>query len=430
VELCGIKISSIRSESNSPMAHTVKKKPHTEHSHKRRLFVWPVDSKTVQESSTPYRCKKSTAKQRPAFISLFSGAMGLDLGLESAGFKAAGCLELDKWACRTIRKNKPELPVIEDNIRNWSGTDLLKHFQIQATEVALVCGGPPCPSFSTAGKRQSFDDPRGEVMFDFLRIVDEIRPPFFLMENVRGILSAAVKHIPLSERSKNRKLTPEEQKGSVLRLLKKEFAEMGYTVSVELVNSADYGVPQKRERVVFIGSRDGLQITMPPPMFVSEDDMFTPRWRTLRDALAGLKESTPEIIPFSEARKKYLRMLKEGQNWRNLPENVLPEAMGGAYTSSGGKVGFYRRLSFDRPSPTVPTSPVQKSTCLCHPTELRPLSLREYARVQQFPDHWLFEGSITAKYRQIGNAVPVGLGHQIGRSILKYIENYEELEDE
>jgi len=165
-------------------------------------------------------------------------------------------------------------------------------------------------------------------------------------------------------------------------------------------------------------------------MFVSSEDMFTPRWRTLRDAFAGLNETSPEIIPFSEARKKYLRMLTEGQNWRHLPEEVLPEAMGGAYASGGGKGGFYRRLSFDRPSPTVSTSPVQKSTCLCHPTELRPLSLREYARIQQFPDDWIFEGSIAARYRQIGNAVPVGLGHQIGRSILKYIENYEDLTNE
>lgn len=415
------------------MTQTIKKKPPTEHTHKRRMYIWPTTPLVVaKENSVPYRCeKKKPASKRPTFISLFSGAMGLDLGLESAGLHAAGCLELDKWACKTIKKNRPELPVIEDNIQNWTGADLLEKFGVQASDIDLICGGPPCPSFSTAGKRQSFDDPRGEVMFDFLRIVDEIRPPFFLMENVRGILSAAVKHVPLSERSaKGRVLTPEERKGSVLRLLKDKFGRMGYTVTVELVNAADYGVPQKRERVVFIGSRDGFQVSMPPPMFVSSEDMFTPRWRTLGDALAGLHETSPEITPFSEARKKYLRMLTAGQNWRDLPEEILPEAMGGAYTSGGGKVGFYRRLSFDRPSPTVSTSPVQKSTCLCHPTELRPLSLREYARIQQFPDDWTFEGSIAARYRQIGNAVPVGLGHQIGRSILKYIENYEELENE
>jgi len=404
------------------MKRTIKPSKAPEHTHKRRLFVWPSDSCVVKEGSVP--CWGT--KKKPAFLSLFSGAMGLDLGLESAGIKNVGCLELDKWACKTIRKNRPDLPLVEDDIRNWSGAKLLKKFN--AYDIQLVCGGPPCPSFSTAGRRQSFGDPRGEVMFDFLRVINEIRPPFFIMENVRGILSAAIKHVPLSERSsKGKSFTAAEQKGSVLRLLKEEFGKMHYTVTVELVNAADYGVPQKRERVVFIGSRDGFQVSMPPPMFVSSGDMFTPRWRTLADALAGLHEVSPEIMPFSAARAKYLRMLKEGQNWRNLPKDILREAMGGAYASGGGKVGFYRRLSFDRPSPTVSTSPVQKSTCLCHPTELRPLSVREYARIQQFPDDWIFEGSIAEKYRQIGNAVPVGLGHQIGRSILKYIVNYENL---
>jgi DNA (cytosine-5)-methyltransferase 1 len=405
------------------MTYAVKSQKKTEHSHKRRLFVWTVPSQ-VNESSVPY----FFPKKAPGFISLFSGAMGLDLGIESSGFNPLGCLELDPKACQTIRTNRPELPVIEDSISKWSGDSLLEHFHVQRHEVQLICGGPPCPSFSTAGRRQSFTDPRGEVMFDFLRIVNEIKPPFFVMENVRGILSAAIKHIPLSERSnKTAKSSPDEQKGSVLRLLKKEFEKMGYTVTAELVNAADYGVPQKRERVVFIGSRDGFQVSMPPPMFVNHDDMFTPRWRTLRDAVGDLNETNPEITPFSAARKKYLKLLKEGQNWRNLPPKLIPEAMGGAYSSGGGKVGFYRRLSFDRPSPTVSTSPVQKSTCLCHPTELRPLSVREYARIQQFPDNWVFEGSTAAKYRQIGNAVPVGLGHQIGRSVLKYIVNYEEL---
>lgn len=406
------------------MKYNVKTEKAPEHTHKRKLFVWPAKPGEAKEIPVPYR----NTKTKPAFISLFSGALGLDLGLESAGLRNVGCLELDKWACKTIRKNRPQTPLIEDDIRNWSGIDLLKKFNVQSEDIQLICGGPPCPSFSTAGRRQSFDDPRGEVMFDFLRIVEEIRPPFFIMENVRGLLSAAIKHVPLSERpAKGRGLAPKEQKGSVLRLLKNEFERMNYTVTVELVNAADYGVPQKRERVIFIGSRSGFQVAMPPPMFVNSGDMFTPRWRTLADALAGLYEEQPEIVPFSDARKKYLCMLKEGQNWRNLPKEVLPEAMGGAYSSGGGKVGFYRRLSFNRPCPTVPTSPGQKSTCLCHPTELRPLSVREYARIQQFPDNWIFEGPITEKYRQIGNAVPVGLGYQIGRSVLKYLINYEEL---
>jgi DNA (cytosine-5)-methyltransferase 1 len=200
---------------------------------------------------------------------------------------------------------------------------------------------------------------------------------------------------------------------------------MGYTVTVQLVNAADYGTPQKRERVVFLGSRDGLQVPMPIGAYGPTESLFQRRWRTLGDALAGLDDPNPEYIPFSPKRLKYLSLLKEGQNWRALPSELQREALGGAYESTGGRVGFFRRLRLDEPSPTVPTSPGQKSTCLCHPTELRPLSVKEYARIQQFPDDWAFSGSIVEKYRQIGNAVPVGLGYVIGTTVINYLKNWE-----
>ena len=111
-------------------------------------------------------------------------------------------------------------------------------------------------------------------------------------------------------------------------------------------------------------------------------------------------------------------MVPEGGNWKNLPKDLIPDAMGGAYLSGGGKVGFYRRLSYSQPAPTITTSPAQKATMLCHPTKDRPLSVKEYARIQQFPDEWIFVGSTAAKYKQIGNAVPVGLGKAIGLAII------------
>ncbi|MBI2434463.1 MAG: DNA cytosine methyltransferase [Candidatus Hydrogenedentes bacterium] len=353
--------------------------------------------------------------------------MGLDLGIESAGFEIIGCLEADKWACATIRANKPAIPLIEDTIVNWTGAKVLEFLARQREEVDLIIGGPPCPSFSTAGKRQSFTDPRGQVMFDFLRLVEEIRPPFFVMENVRGILSASLKHRPLLDRvHTSPAFSSEEQKGSVMRLLHRRFSEMGYVVTVELTNAAHYGVPQNRERVVFIGSRDGFQVTLPLPSHSSNGNGFCLPYRTLGGALEGLKDPRPQFMPFSESRLRFFRMLKAGQNWRDLPPEVAREALGGAFASGGGKVGFFRRLSYDKPCPTVPTSPIQKSTALCHPTALRPLSVREYARVQQFPDDWKFIGSISRQYQQIGNAVPVGLGHVVGRSILRYLENLAE----
>ena len=364
-----------------------------------------------------------SVKNKPKFISLFSGAMGLDLGLESAGFECVGCLELDKRAAATIRRNRPEIPLVEDDIRNWNKGDLLlEKFNLRKDQVALIVGGPPCPSFSTAGKRQAFNDPRGQVMFDFLKLVNEIRPPFFVMENVRGILSAAVDHIPLAKREKK---VDYDGRGSVLSLLNEKFKQMEYVVTAQLVNAANYGTPQKRERVVFIGSRDGLQVPMPPGAYGPDENFFQHRWRTLGDALSGLHDEKPEYIPFSKKRAMYLSLLKDGENWRSLPQEMQKEALGGAYDSTGGRVGFFRRLSLSQPSPTVPTSPIQKSTCLCHPTELRPLSLKEYARIQQFPDDWIFEGNIVDKYRQIGNAVPVGLGYVIGTTILNFLNNWE-----
>ncbi len=393
--------------------------------HKNRFYILgrAFPSLDAKEAPADRYGKQETARVPNKFISLFSGAMGLDLGLEAAGFEAAGCLELDRKACTTIQTNRPNLPVLCDDIQKWSGEKLLDAFRVTQAEIAFIAGGPPCPSFSTAGKRQSFSDPRGQVMFDFLRIVDEIRPPFFIMENVRGILSASLAHVPLLSRAG--KEIPE--KGSVLRLLNETFQKMGYTVSVELVNAANYGVPQKRERVVFLGSRDGFQVTMPSGAYAKEPTLFSRRWRTLRDALEGLNDPDPAFIPFSKNRQRFLRLLKEGENWRSLPESMQAEALGGAYTSTGGRVGFFRRLRFDEPAPTVPTSPVQKSTCLCHPTELRPLSVKEYARVQQFPDEWRFHGSVVDRYRQIGNAVPVGLGYTIGMALRRFLHNYETL---
>ncbi len=393
--------------------------------HKNRFYLLgrATPSECIQKSVSPSEGTVSAGKPPVRFISLFSGAMGLDLGLEAAGLEAAGCLELDTKACRTIRANRPDLPVVCDDIRNWTGDRLLEAFQVRREQVACVAGGPPCPSFSTAGKRQSFQDPRGQVMFDFLRIVAEIRPPFFVMENVRGILSASLEHVPLTARKG--KDVPE--KGSVLRLLHATFAEMGYTVSAELVNAANYGTPQKRERVVFLGSRDGFQVTMPAGAYAPTPSPFTLPWRTLGDAIRNLYDPEPEFIPFSKPRQRFLKLLRSGENWRALPSDLQAEALGGAYTSTGGRVGFYRRLSLDEPAPTLPTSPTQKSTLLCHPTELRPLSLREYARLQQFPDNWTFVGSVADRYRQIGNAVPVGLGRAIGSALSRHLFHLERL---
>ena len=199
-------------------------------------------------------------------ISLFSGAMGLDLGLEAAGIATALCIEIDKASCKTVRANRPQLPLLEGDIRGISAEQALATAGLHKDAVFLICGGPPCQSFSTAGRRQSIGDPRGSLFRDFVRFIEEIRPPYFLMENVRGILSAAIKHRPLEQRGDQAlPLEPAEELGSALSVILGEFARIGYTVNYKLVKAAEYGVPQIRERVIFLGSRDGQRIPFPRP---------------------------------------------------------------------------------------------------------------------------------------------------------------------
>jgi DNA (cytosine-5)-methyltransferase 1 len=393
--------------------------------HKNRFYIINSPRRPLAETPQGYGFRRPLR-----YLSLFSGAMGLDLGLETAGFSPALSLDSDAWACATMRANRPLLPVIQGDIREWDGAKLCHRAGIAPEDIVCIVGGPPCPSFSTAGRRQSFNDPRGEVMFDFLRIIGELRPPFFVMENVRGILSAAMKHRPLEQRTNGHTpLSNEERQGSVMAMLRQQFAAMGYTVTVELVNAANYGVPQQRERVIFLGSRDGFQITMPLGEYAREPNMFQQPWRDIRSAIGDMRDIAHEYQAFPESRLRYLRLLGAGQNWRSLPVELISEAMGGAYESSGGKVGFYRRLAWERPAPTLPTTPTQKSTLLCHPDELRPISVQEYARLQQFPDSWEFKGPLSARYRQIGNAVPVGLGYAIGRALMRYVERLETVHD-
>ena len=365
-------------------------------------------------------------------ISLFSGAFGLDLGLELAGFHTVSVVEKDRDSVKTIALNRPYLheSAIPRAIETISTQDLLleggrvlgKERALRPNEVDLVVGGAPCQPFSTAGKRASVLDPRGSLFMEFVRVVRDIQPRFFVMENVKGLLSAAIRHRPINQRGADYPpLEPDEMRGAALQVVLAEMHELGYKVVYNLLQAADYGVPQNRERVVFIGSRDGESVTFPLATHC-QSGRDLPKWCTLRDALTNLVEQNPEFTPYSEKRLKYLRLLKSGQNWRYLPEKLKEEAMGGAYKSGGGKVGFYRRLSWDKPSPTVTTSPQQKATDMCHPVELRPLTVRECARIQTFPDDWIFCGSITSKYKQIGNAVPVGLAKAIGTYLYSLIQ--------
>lgn len=345
-------------------------------------------------------------------ISLFSGAMGLDIGLKKAGLNVVIGQDFDESCVKTMQVNGHN--VLGGDIREIDPRKLLELTGRSVGEPFLICGGPPCQPFSTAGKRLGINDPRGSLFMDFIRMIDYIRPRFFVMENVKGIMSAPLKHVPLAERDEN---DPDQRLGTVLDVILSEFDKLGYKTVYGVLDAVNYGVPQFRERFVLIGSRDNEGIFLPIPTHFQMHQDKTYQWKTVRDAIADLEFDKGECATLSEERLKFLKMVPEGGNWRDLPKDIIPIAMGGAYKSGGGKVGFYRRLSYDQPSPTVVTSPVQKATMMCHPTQDRPLSIKEYARIQQFPDDWIFTGTTAAKYRQIGNAVPVGLAEAIGKAV-------------
>lgn len=346
-------------------------------------------------------------------ISLFSGAMGLDIGLAKAGLNVVIGQDFDVSCVKTMWANGHK--VLEGDIREIEPQQLLSLTGLHIGEPFLICGGPPCQPFSTAGKRLGINDPRGSLFMDFIRMIDYIRPRFFVMENVKGIMSAPLKHVPLAERDEK---DPEQRLGTVLDVILSEFNKLGYKTVYGVLDAVNYGVPQFRERFVLIGSRDNEDIFLPIPTHFQMHQNQEYQWKSVRSVIEDLEFDSGECATLSDERLKFLKMVPEGGNWRDLPEDIIPIAMGGAYTSGGGKVGFYRRLSYDQPSPTVVTSPVQKATMMCHPTQNRPLSVKEYARIQQFPDNWIFTGTTAAKYRQIGNAVPVGLAEAIGKAVI------------
>lgn len=346
-------------------------------------------------------------------ISLFSGAMGLDIGLKQAGLNIAIGQDFDAACVATMQANGHE--VVGGDIREIDPAELLKKTGLHQGEPFLICGGPPCQPFSTAGKRLGINDPRGSLFMDFIRMIDYIRPRFFIMENVKGITSAPLKHVTNAKRDEN---DPEQKLGTVLDVILSEFHKLGYKTVCGVLDAVNYGVPQFRERFVLIGSRDQEEVFLPLPTHFQTHQCSSCRWSTLRDAISDIELDPGECAAFSKERLAYLKLVPEGENWKSLPSEVVESAMGGAYESGGGKVGFYRRLSYSQPSPTLVTSPVQKATMMCHPTQDRSLSIREYARIQQFPDDWIFSGTTAEQYRQIGNAVPVGLAVALGQAVI------------
>lgn len=392
---------------------------------------WLVDELSVKKICLKLNlCDKDassmTRKKGPTLLSFFSGAMGLDIGLERSGFNTLLASEIDKASRGTIISNKPDVALLGD-IRNYTKKDVLDAAGLtEDQEIDLIAGGPPCQAFSTAGRRLGLEDDRGNVFLKYLDIAFELRPKYIVIENVRGLLSAPLKHRPHDKRGEMfPPLSLEEKPGGVLHYLIRNIQDSGYSFSFNLYNSANFGVSQTRERVVIICSRDGSRVPFLEPTHTERGALGLPKWISLREVLVNMKEEH-EHVNFPEKRLKYYKLLSPGQYWKHLPKELQKEALGKAYYSSGGKTGFLRRVAWDKPCPTLVTHPAMPATDLAHPEEDRPLSIQEYKRIQQFPDHWKLEGRITDKYRQLGNAVPVGLGEAVGKAIIRHMNGLTE----
>lgn len=328
-------------------------------------------------------------------IELFAGAGGLALGLEKAGFCSLGFIEFDKDACETLRKNRKNWNVIQDDIANISKLNLSRYFKIKKGELDLISGGAPCQAFSYAGKKLGLEDARGTLFYHYAMFLQKLQPKVFLFENVRGLLT--------------------HDKGRTYNTIADIFKETGYTIQKKVLNAWDYGVPQKRERLIVIGIRndlsDVLKIDYPKP------HDYKP---VLKDILLDVPKSAG--AQYSEYKRKLFSLVPPGGYWRDISESKAKEYMKSCWNMGGGRTGILRKLSLDEPSLTVLTSPSQKQTDRCHPNENRPFTVRENARCQTFPDEWIFCGSVGSQYRQVGNAVPVNLAYEIAKEIKKGLE--------
>lgn len=330
-------------------------------------------------------------------VELFAGAGGLALGLSKAGFSHIALNEYDKDACATLRFNRPEWNVLEGDIHDLEFSSL-------RGRVDMLSGGFPCQAFSYAGKRLGFEEARGTLFFEMARVAQDIQPLVWVGENVRGLL--------------------EHNKGQTLKTIKKVIAELGYTlVEPRVLRAVQYNVPQKRERLFLIAIRNDIA-----PYVKFEWPGVCDKLRTLRDAFYK-GELFPSDVPASQGQKypaakiSIMKLVPEGGDWRDLPPDIAREYMKGSYELEGGRTGMARRLALDEPSLTLTCAPAQKQTERCHPFETRPLTIREYARIQTFPDDWTFQGSLSSQYKQIGNAVPVNLAWAVGRSLVRLLND-------
>ena len=270
----------------------------------------------------------------------------------------------------------------------------------------------------------SLADTRASLIDEFIRIVLEIQPRYWVFENVPGLMWAAKRHISFYERtSPGYEAESDEKPGSAWEDILTAFQATGYDVEFGILNALDYGTPQKRKRLIVVGSADG-RVTLPVPTHGAPRSLDVASeklkpWANVGDAIGDFIDPYPESMKFPSW-GEFLAHVPEGGCWKDIPAELQERAIGKAYLSSGGRTGFLRRLAWNNPSPTLVDSPITRAACLCHPSLTRPLTVGEYHRLQGFPDGWKVEGPMGTKYRLIGQATPVALASAVARCILDH----------
>lgn len=322
------------------------------------------------------------------FIEVCAGGGGLSSGLINAGFQPVLLNDNNKDCCATLRQNHPHTNVV-------CGSMCDIDFSPYTNKIDLLTGGVPCQSFSQAGKRKGLDDKRGDLMMKFIDILNIVKPKVFMIENVKGLIN--------------------HDSGETIKIIIQSMNKSGmYDITYKCLDSSKYKVPQKRERVFIVGVKKDINIKF---QFPEENNNKI----VLKDVLCDVPPSVGAV--YNDYKKELFKKIPQGGCWVNLPEDLQREYLGKSYNSGGGKRGILYRLSMERPSLTLLCTPSQKQTERCHPLEERPLTVREYARIQTFSDDYNFVGSMSSQYRQIGNAVPVELAKSIGDSIIKILQN-------
>ena len=355
--------------------------------HGERLFSKDEISRVNKKSSAsdkPWKVLEAS-KSKLTSIELFCGAGGLALGMHNAGIDSKLLVDFDKDSIKTLQQNRPKWESICASVLD---IDLDEY----ENQIDIMAGGFPCQAFSFAGKSLGFADTRGTLFYEYARLIDQVKPRLVIGENVRGLVN--------------------HDEGRTLSVIVSELENLGYRVAYKVMRAQFLDVPQKRERLIIFGVRSDVDCEI---FFPVEKDYTI----TMRAALKGVPKSPGQV--YSDSKRKIMELIHEGGYWRDLPDDLQREFMGGSYHLGGGKTGMARRLSWTEPSLTLTCNPAQKQTERCHPKETRPLTVREYARIQTFPDDWEFAGSVSSQYKQIGNAVPVNLGYHVGLAARKIL---------